>query len=168
MIWDDLFTDCDEMKQRREESRMLPNGMELRWWPSASCGNCGSLGVITVRDLSVPNPPRENPRDVDFIGYDLPSVAQFCTYCRTVGAGPPYRYFPNDYLPILRKRVLSLLSRELPPGEEPCPQCHGLTCDFFHRWEETERWYSIRWAVCRNADCDWPGQVFMSSGSFGY
>jgi hypothetical protein len=168
MIWDDLFTDGDEMKKGQEESRMLPNGMELRWWPSASCGKYGSLGVITVRDLSLPNPPREDPFAADFIGYDRPSVAQFCTYCRTVGVGPSYRYHPDHYLPILRKRVLSLPSRELPSGEEPCPLCHDPTCAFYNYWEDAERWETSVWTVCRNPACDWPGKDSGSRGSFGY
>jgi hypothetical protein len=164
MLWEDLFTVCEEMRAQGEESRLLPEDFEIRRW-SASCYNCGSVGgVYTARDLSLPDPEAER----NSIRLDVPSVAQYCMHCHEIGAGWHYRYFPDQYFPILREKVLTLGADVMRESGEDCPLCGSGTRWFYDHWDDVETWYTVSWMVCPNPSCTWPGKDYMSSGRFGY
>ncbi len=116
-------------------------------------------GVYTARDLSLPDPDAEK----NSIRYDVPSVAQYCRQCHEIGAGWHYRYFSDQYFPILRQKVLALGADVLRESGEDCPLCGSGARAFYDGWTDVDTPYTLSWIVCPNPSCTWPGKYDMSS-----
>lgn len=169
MGWRELFqADCEAMRREGLDRKVFPEGTTVNRieGPCSRCGAAGSVysGKFLVWDDTL------RTRSASYIGDPCqPGRAFYCTACRETKGMENHRDYPwreNEYLPILRRRLLADPACDA-PTEARCPECGHELRVHEATWDSSvDRWEDHRWTVCINPVCAWPGEHGYSSGSY--